>query len=132
MSVLVTMRAKSDTDQFRRFIATEGDRLREIAQSARDAGAIHHRFGVGDGFVVVVDEWDTAESFQRFISSDRLPAACGGGGGGGGREGGAGGAGGAHQRARRLPGSVLAAARPELAELRLQLGEPRDELLLER
>jgi hypothetical protein len=72
MSVLVTMKVDGDTDQFRRFIATEGDRLRGLAQSARDAGAIHHRFGVGDGFVVVVDEWDSAESFERFISSDTI------------------------------------------------------------
>jgi hypothetical protein len=77
MSVLVTMRVKGDTDQFRRFIATEGDRLRELGQLSRDSGCIHHRFGVGDGFVVVVDEWDTAESFQRFISSDRLVAVIG-------------------------------------------------------
>jgi hypothetical protein len=50
--------------------------LRGIAQSARDAGAIHHRFGVGDGFVVV-DERDSAESFQRFISSDAIVAVIG-------------------------------------------------------
>jgi len=77
MSVLVTMKVQGDTDQFRRFVATEGDRLRELAQSARDAGAIHHRFGVGDGFVVVVDEWDSAESFQGFISSDVIVAVIG-------------------------------------------------------
>jgi hypothetical protein len=77
MSVLVTMKVQGDTDQFRRFLAAEGDRLREIAQTARDAGAIHHRFGIGDGFVVVVDEWDSAESFQRFISSDEVVAVIG-------------------------------------------------------
>ncbi len=77
MSVLVTMKVKGDTDQFRRFIGSEGDRLREVAQSARDAGAIHHRFGVGEGFVVVIDEWDSAESFQRFISSDAVVAVIG-------------------------------------------------------
>ena len=77
MSVLVTMKMQGDTEQFRRFLETEGDRLRGLAQSARDAGAIHHRFGVGDGFVVVVDEWDSAESFQRFISSDAVVAVIG-------------------------------------------------------
>jgi hypothetical protein len=77
MSVLVTMRVKGDTDQFRRFLATEGDRLRETSQSARDGGAIHHRFGVGDGVVVVVDEWESAESFQRFITSDVIVAMMG-------------------------------------------------------
>ena len=77
MSVLVTMKVQGDTEQFRRFLATEGDRLRGLAQSARDAGAIHHRFGVGDGVVVVDDEWDSAESFQRFISSDVIVAVIG-------------------------------------------------------
>jgi hypothetical protein len=77
MSVLVTMKVQGDTDQFRRFLETEGDRLRGIAQTARDAGAIHHRFGIGDGFVVVVDEWDSAESFQRFISGDEVVAVIG-------------------------------------------------------
>jgi hypothetical protein len=77
MSVLVTMKVKGDTDRFRSFIANEADRLREIAQTARDAGAIHHRFGVGDGFVVVVDEWDSAESFQGFITSDAVVAVIG-------------------------------------------------------
>jgi hypothetical protein len=77
MSVLVTMKVQGDTDQVRRFIAIEGDRLRAIAQTARDAGAIHHRFGVGDGLVVVVDEWDSGESFQRFISSDEVVAVIG-------------------------------------------------------
>jgi hypothetical protein len=74
MSVLVTMKVQGDTDQFRRFIATEGDRLRELAQSARDAGAIHHRFGVGDGFVLVVDEWESAGQFQQFFSNPDLQA----------------------------------------------------------
>jgi hypothetical protein len=77
MSVLVTMKVKGDTDRFRAFIANEADRLRAIAQTARDAGAIHHRFGVGDGFVVVVDEWDSAESFQGFITSDEVVAVIG-------------------------------------------------------
>ena len=77
MSVLVTMKVKGDTDRFRRFLTNEADRLRGIAETARDAGAIHHRFGVGDGFVVVVDEWDSAESFQGFITRDEVVAVIG-------------------------------------------------------
>jgi heme-degrading monooxygenase HmoA len=72
MSVLVTMKVNGDTDQFRRWIVDDAERLRGIAESAKQAGAIHHRFGVGDGFVVVVDEWETAEAFQTFISSDEI------------------------------------------------------------
>ncbi len=41
-----------------------------VARSA--PGAIHHRFGVGDGFVLVVDEWETIEQFQQFFSNPEL------------------------------------------------------------
>jgi hypothetical protein len=77
MSVLVTLKVQGDVDQFRTFLANEGDRLREVAQTAKDAGAIHHRFGVGDGFVVVVDEWDSAESFLGFFGRDEIVAIVG-------------------------------------------------------
>ena len=67
MSVLITMKVPGDTEQFRRFVQDE-DRLRDISERAKAAGALHHRFGVGDGFVIVVDEWETAEAFQTFIA----------------------------------------------------------------
>ena len=67
MSVLVTMRVVGDTDQFRRFISTDADFMRRLAEDAKAEGAIHHRFGIGDGFVVVVDEWESTEAFRRFF-----------------------------------------------------------------
>jgi hypothetical protein len=67
MSVLVTMRVAGDVEQFRGWVKDEA-RLREIAERARSAGCLHHRFGVGEGFVVVVDEWESAAQFQEFIS----------------------------------------------------------------
>ena len=73
-SVVVTMKVKGDTDQFRRFLDTDADRLREIAKTGQAAGAIHHRFAVGDGFVLVIDEWESAEAFQRFLGSDEIAA----------------------------------------------------------
>jgi hypothetical protein len=52
-------------------ILTDGDsRLVAIRDAARAAGAIHHRFGVGDGFVVVVDERESAEAFHAFFSGN--------------------------------------------------------------
>ena len=74
MTVLVTMKVKADTDQFRRFLAEDPERLRAFARSARTAGAIHHRFGLGDGYFVVVDEWESVESFQAFMSRDEIGA----------------------------------------------------------
>ncbi len=72
MGVLVTMKVKGDTHQFRRFLDSDADRLREISKAAQAAGCVHHRFGVGDGFVLVIDEWESAEAFQRFIGSDEI------------------------------------------------------------
>ncbi len=72
MSVLVTMRVAGDTNQFRQFVEQEGDKLRELAEEAKRQGCLHHRFGVGDGFVVVIDEWESAEQFQQFFSDPRI------------------------------------------------------------
>ena len=45
------------------------------------ATRIHHRFGLGDGFVQVVDEWETAEQFESFFSDPDLQAFIGSVGG---------------------------------------------------
>ena len=37
-------------------------------------GGIHHRFAVGDGFVLVVDEWESAEHFGKFFANPDLQA----------------------------------------------------------
>jgi hypothetical protein len=67
VSVIVTMRVTGDTDQFRRFIETQQETLRRVSADARSKGCLHHRFGVGDGFVLVVDEWESPEAFQSFF-----------------------------------------------------------------
>ena len=67
MSVLVTMRVPGDTSQFRTFLATESDRLRKTREQAQTSGCVHHRFGVGDGFVLVVDEWESSEQVRGFF-----------------------------------------------------------------
>ena len=41
------------------------------------AGGIHRRFGVGDGFVVVVDEWESVEHFRQFFGNPELQAFIG-------------------------------------------------------
>ena len=50
---------------------------RSTADKARAAGGIDHRFGVGDGFVVVVDEWESVEHFQQFFGNPELQAFIG-------------------------------------------------------
>jgi quinol monooxygenase YgiN len=38
----------------------------------RAVGSIHHRFGLGDDYVMVVDEWVSADHFQRFFADPSL------------------------------------------------------------
>lgn len=67
MSVLVTLRVKGDTAKFRAFTEQNPDLLKAISADARSKGCLAHRFGVGDGFVHVIDEWESAEAFQGFF-----------------------------------------------------------------
>jgi heme-degrading monooxygenase HmoA len=70
MSVVVTGTFPGDTDAFRRFVVSGADVMRKISEDAKSKGAIHHRFAVGDGFVLLVDEWESAEAFQSFFQSN--------------------------------------------------------------
>jgi hypothetical protein len=72
MSVLITGKFQGDTGQFRQALADRADEFAKIADRARTAGAIHHRFGIGDGFVLIVDEWESADDFQRFFADPEL------------------------------------------------------------
>lgn len=73
MSVLITLTVPADTEAFRAFAADNPDTLTAIADRGREMGAIHHRFGIGN--VLVVDEWDTAESFHSFFEDNEEIAA---------------------------------------------------------
>jgi len=77
MSVLVIGKFQSDTATFRQALADRAGELAGYADMARAAGGIHHRFGVGDGFVLVVDEWESAEHFEKFFSNPKLQAFIG-------------------------------------------------------
>jgi hypothetical protein len=72
MSVLVVARFQGDTAAFRQALQDRADEFVTIAERGRAAGSIHHRFGIGDGFVLVVDEWESADQFQAFFSDPRL------------------------------------------------------------
>ena len=72
MSVLVIGKFQGDTATFRQALQDRAEEFQQIAQRAQAAGAIHHRFGVGDGVVVAVDEWASAEQYQAFFSDPEL------------------------------------------------------------
>jgi hypothetical protein len=72
MSVIVTVKISGDTDVFTKSLEERADLFREVAERGRKAGAVHHQFGVGDGFILVVDEWDSADAFNAFFSDPEL------------------------------------------------------------
>ena len=77
MSVLVIGKFQGDTAAFRQALTDRAGEFEKITEGSRAAGAIHHRFGIGDGFVIVVDEWETVEQFQQFFSNPDLQAFIG-------------------------------------------------------
>jgi hypothetical protein len=77
MSMLVIGKFQGDTAKFRQALTDRAGEFVKIADMARSAGAIHHRFGIGDGFVTIVDEWETVRQFEQFFSNPDLQAFIG-------------------------------------------------------
>ncbi len=70
MSVIMTLRAQGDPEELERRAAENPDRMREIADRAKEHGLIAHRFyGTEDGQLLIVDEWPDPDSFQSFWES---------------------------------------------------------------
>ncbi len=75
MSVVITAKFPGDVAKFRQALTEHGDQFAKMAQDAQaSGGGIHHRFAVGDGFVLVVDEWQSAAHFQNFFAQPDLQA----------------------------------------------------------
>ncbi|HEV2376939.1 MAG TPA: hypothetical protein VGS19_32845 [Streptosporangiaceae bacterium] len=72
MSVLIIGKFRGDTGMFRRALVERADEFEAFADKARGQGAIHHRLGASDGLVVISQEWETAEDFQRFFADPNL------------------------------------------------------------
>jgi hypothetical protein len=77
MSVLVIGKFQGDTAKFRQSLTDRAGEFAKVGDQARAAGGIHHRFGVGDGFVVIIDEWESVEQFQQFFANPELQAFIG-------------------------------------------------------
>jgi hypothetical protein len=72
MSVIMTFRIQGDPKRLEERAADNPDAMRAIADEAKKAGLIAHRFyGSDDGQIMVCDEWPDPESFQRFFEANR-------------------------------------------------------------
>ncbi len=77
MSALIIGKFAGDTAKFRQALLDRADEFARIGENAKTVGAIHHRFGVGDGYVIIIDEWQSVEHFQNFFSDPELQAFIG-------------------------------------------------------
>ena len=72
MSVIVIGRMQADPASVEKLWTTRKADFEAVAKEAKAAGALHHRWGFGDGEVVIIDEWPDADSFQSFFGSNEL------------------------------------------------------------
>lgn len=70
MSVIVVGRMNADPATVKQVWIDHAAELRGMQKEAEAAGALHHRWGFGDGFVVIIDEWPDATSFQNFFQNN--------------------------------------------------------------
>lgn len=67
----MVMRINASPDDFERVAQDNADSMRDISERSKERGAIHHAFYAGDGEMLVVDEWDSPESFQKFFEEEQ-------------------------------------------------------------
>ena len=77
MSVLIIAKFQGDTAKFRQSLTERAGEYAKIAETSKAAGGVHHQFGIGDGFVLVVDEWESVEHFGKFFADPELQAFIG-------------------------------------------------------
>ena len=71
MSVTMMLRVKADPKVLQEVINGNEPRVQAINARAKELGATHHRFmASADGTeIVVIDEWESAEAFQKFFEA---------------------------------------------------------------
>lgn len=74
MSVLIAIEVPGDVATFRSALTARAEEMAKLGERAKAAGALHHRFGIGDGFILVVDEWESASQFESFFGAPELQA----------------------------------------------------------
>jgi hypothetical protein len=63
------LRVAADPDNFEQYANANAELMRRIAGDGQAAGATRHAFAGGDGEILVIDEWPSAEAFQAFFGS---------------------------------------------------------------
>jgi hypothetical protein len=71
VSVIVTIEFPGlQADKFMEAFQRQPERMKRISEDGRSQGAIHHLLTANDdGILIVVDEWDSRENFERFLAN---------------------------------------------------------------
>ena len=69
MSVVIIAKLHADPAKLEELFTSKKDVFQSVSGVGRSAGAVHHQFLAGDGEVLIVDEWPTAEAFHAFFGS---------------------------------------------------------------
>jgi quinol monooxygenase YgiN len=72
MSVIVAVKVSGDTGVFTKSLEDHAEEYRKIAERAKEHCALHHQFGVGEGYILINDEWESAQEFESFFSDPAL------------------------------------------------------------
>ena len=70
MSVYMSLRVKADADKLERYAQENGDLMHRITDNAKSHGCIHHTFAAENGDVVVMDEWESRDAFEKFFDGN--------------------------------------------------------------
>ena len=71
MSVYMSLRVKADADKFERYAKENAELINGIAENSKSLGCIHHTFAAENGDVVVMDEWESREAFEKFFNDNQ-------------------------------------------------------------
>ena len=74
MSVMMVMKVQADTEAFRSYMDSHVAEMEQLSEDAKSQGGIHHRFAVGDGILLVIDEWESADAFMSFFQGNEAVA----------------------------------------------------------
>ncbi len=74
MSAIVIGTTTVDPRKVQRLWSERRADFEAVVADAKTQGAVHHRWGFGDGRVVIIDERKDGESFQRFFQPQQTIA----------------------------------------------------------
>ena len=69
MSVIVMGRVEVEPHIMKKVMEERADDFLAVSEDARSQGCLHHQFVIAGNEVGLVDEWESAEQFERFFAN---------------------------------------------------------------